>query len=53
MSRKPSLTVISGPVSRDENRAAHGNVCVHESCACGAVRHTNINVAHFEQGAWA
>lgn len=43
----------SGPVSRDENRAAHGNICIVEKCACGATRATNVNGVHFEQGVWS
>lgn len=35
-----------------ENRAAHGAVCVVETCACGAVRRTNSNGRHDERGAW-
>lgn len=43
---------FDGPVSRDENRAAHGNVCLVETCKCGARRRTNINQRHEERGAW-
>jgi hypothetical protein len=42
-----------GPVSRDERRAAHGNICITETCACGATRKTNVNGVHFEQGVWS
>lgn len=36
-----------------ENRAAHGGVCVHEECdACGARRKCNINQGHVEVGPW-
>ena len=43
---------FSWPVSRDENRAAHGNICRIERCACGAIRRTNINGQHAERGEW-
>lgn len=43
----------NGSVSRDENRAAHGNICIVETCACGATRSTNVNGLHFEQGVWS
>jgi len=36
----------------DENRAAHGNIAEIETCDCGAVRTTNINGSHREQGRW-
>lgn len=42
----------TGSVSRDENRAAHGGVCHHETCACGAERRINSNGRHEERGAW-
>lgn len=41
-----------GPVVRDQNRAAHGGVCVVETCRCGARRATNVNGSHQEEGAW-
>lgn len=41
-----------GPVSVDENRAAHGNICVHETCSCGAERRRNVNGLHEEIGQW-
>lgn len=43
---------FTGPVSRDENRSAHGNICQHETCRCGAERRSNINGRHIEQGDW-
>lgn len=43
---------FSGPVSRDENRAAHGNVCENQRCSCGAERHVNVNGLHREEGEW-
>lgn len=43
---------FSGPVSRFENPAAHGNICRHERCRCGATRRTNINGAWREAGEW-
>jgi hypothetical protein len=39
-------------VSRDENRAAHGNICVIDTCKCGATRRINVNGTHIERGAW-
>lgn len=42
-----------GPVSADENRAAHGGICRVDVCACGAQRRTNINGRHTERGQWA
>lgn len=43
----------SGPVvTRDQNPGAHGNVCVVETCACGAVRSVNVNGRHVESGEW-
>lgn len=43
-----------GPVgpARDQNPAAHGNVCIVETCMCGAERSTNVNGRHEEQGEW-
>jgi hypothetical protein len=32
---------------------AHGNICVIDTCSCGAVRKTNINGNHIERGPWA
>jgi len=43
----------SGPVARDEHRAAHGGICVVEICRCGAERRTNVNGVHQERGGWA
>lgn len=43
----------SGAVSRDENRAAHGCVCVTEECkGCGSRRSVNVNQWHREEGPW-
>lgn len=37
----------------DENRAAHGNICVtHECNSCGAHRHVNVNQWHEEFSPW-
>lgn len=44
---------FSGSVSRDENPAAHGNICRIDYCRCGAERRTNINGCHVEQGSWS
>ncbi len=51
----PSRTVtrpFAGPVSKYENRAAHGNVCEVFTCKCGATRLVNINGNHIERGDW-
>jgi len=37
---------------REENRRAHGNICQIDTCACGAVRETNVNAGVKERGAW-
>jgi len=42
----------TGAVSRDENPAAHGGVCEHQRCTCGAVRYVNLNGRHREVGDW-
>lgn len=43
----------SGPVSRDEHRAAHGCVTITEECLnCGARRDCNVNQHHVEEGPW-
>ena len=55
----PGMTVgparpFSGPVSRDEVRAAHGNITVTETCvACRGRRDVNLNGSHEEAGPWA
>jgi hypothetical protein len=37
----------------DENRAAHGNICITEACQdCGAERQTLINNRHYEYSPW-
>ena len=41
-----------GPVAHPENRAAHGNIVVIDTCACGATRATNVNGNHIERGPW-
>jgi hypothetical protein len=46
------IVAFTGPVSRDENRAAHGGVCEIQRCACGAERRMNVNGAHTEIGEW-
>ena len=45
-------TCFFGPVSRDENPAAHGGITEHQTCACGSTRSVNINGRHVECGAW-
>jgi len=42
-----------GPVSRDENQAAHGNVGYTETCRCGATRARLVNQHHEEVGEWS
>lgn len=49
---KTTVRRYTGPVSRDENRAAHGNVTYRDHCACGAVRDRNVNGRHSEIGDW-
>lgn len=34
------------------NPAAHGHVCVVQTCRCGATRATNVNGDHVERGPW-
>jgi hypothetical protein len=43
----------TGPVSVNQNPAAHGNITRVDTCqACGAVRRTNINGGHTETSGW-
>lgn len=53
---KPALAKVrgySGPIQgARENRAAHGNVQVIDTCSCGATRRTNVNQGHVERGPW-
>lgn len=42
----------TGPVSRTENRAAHGGICRVDRCECGAERRVNVNGVHREIGTW-
>lgn len=46
------IIAFRGAVKRPENRAAHGNVCVVDTCKCGEERATNVNGSHRERGAW-
>ena len=50
--RELRTTGFTGPVNvREENRAAHGNVCVSEECcACGSRRDRLVNGRHEEVG---
>jgi len=48
----PRTLPYAGPVAKRQNRAAHGNVTVVDSCACGARRLTNVNQQHVERGSW-
>lgn len=43
---------FSGAVSRSQNPAAHGGVCIVKTCACGATQRINCNGMHREHGAW-
>lgn len=43
---------FTGPVSRAENPAAHGNIEVTETRADGKTRHVLINGRHREEGPW-
>jgi hypothetical protein len=42
---------ITNPVG-GENRAAHGNITITESCRCGMERRINVNGRHVERGHW-
>lgn len=41
-----------GPVGDRQNPVAHGGVCYHDVCRCGATRETNANRGCVERGAW-
>lgn len=41
------------PVTRNENRAAHGGIFRVEECSCGATRRVNINGRSREESSWA
>jgi hypothetical protein len=44
---------FSGSVSKNQNPAAHGNVCYTEECLyCGLQRDVNVNQNHVEKGSW-
>jgi hypothetical protein len=43
---------FDGPVSRKENRAAHGNICFRDERSDGAIRFRNVNGRHQEIGSW-
>ena len=44
----------SGPVSQNENPAAHGGVSYTETCRdCGAERAVNANMFQYERGEWS
>jgi hypothetical protein len=49
---KQEVRPFFGPVARVEKPAAHGNVCMIDRCRCGAMRRTNVNGLHVEQGRW-
>lgn len=48
----PVLRCYAGPVSENENPAAHGNIVEIARCRCGKVRRTNINGRHLESSGW-
>ena len=53
---RPATSVdrcYTGPVKQPQNQAAHGNICVIDTCRCGAERRTNVNQNHVERGAWS
>lgn len=51
--REPRIQPYTGPVTRrEQNRAAHGNICEVSECACGATRRRNINGCHTESSGW-
>lgn len=50
--RLTKITPFTGPVSRDENRAAHGNVTLLLTCSCSSCRAVNVNGIHREDGEW-
>lgn len=50
--KKQKIRGYTTPVKYPQNSAAHGNVCVHDYCACGASRATNVNGRHIERGPW-
>lgn len=55
MAESSQEVCFSGSVNKrgtDENPMAHGNICVIETCACGATRRTNVNGRHTEEGDW-
>ena len=43
---------FTGPVSRQQNQAAHGGITRTETCRCGATRRVNVNGRHEEAGDW-
>jgi len=49
---KVTVRPFSGPVSKYENRAAHGGTCEEHTCRCGATRRVNVNGRHIERGEW-
>lgn len=52
---RPSKSTVGpffGPVNTNKRRAAHGNICVRETCRCGATRLVNRNGVHVERGHW-
>ncbi len=49
---KSAIRPFFGPVSTTPTRAAHGGICIHETCICGATRRQNRNGRHLERGVW-
>ena len=47
-----SIRCFTAPVAYPENPAAHGNICISQTCSCGATRRINKNGRHIERGPW-
>lgn len=52
MPGKGKVLPFWGPVSEDQNPAAHGGCMERDYCRCGAIRDTNVNGWHRERGSW-
>ena len=50
--RQTKVRPFFGPVSPEQNRAAHGHRTLVEICTCEATRKININGRHEERGPW-
>ena len=50
--KKTTVAGFAGPIpGARENRRAHGNIRIRETCRCGATRLTNRNAGD-ERGPW-